>query len=547
MTNSGHAGAGGLRQLLDAIVSIGSDLDLASMLRRIVEAAASLVDARYAALGVLDESRTRLAEFIPVGIDEATRRAIGGAPKGLGILGSLITDAQPLRLARLSDHPDSAGFPPGHPPMTSFMGVPVLVRNEVFGNLYLADKTTAAEFSEVDEELVVALAAAAGVAIANARLFEQGRRREAALVGMQEVATRSLVGLPERDVLQLIAGHVRRLVTADLAFVAVPVEGAEATMVVEAADGERAERLWGRAFPADDSIAGRVAAGGHAVAVDDLAAAEGTSAGTAALAGAGPGILVPMWCEGRPLGVLAAVKDGGAAPFSPDEVELASSFSAHVTVVLERERARRRLETLSLLEDEERIARDLHDSVIRRTFSAGLLLQGAMPRVVEPEARRRIEQAIRELDATVHHIRSVVFDMAAPRPRPAPIRSAVLDATRDASFALGFEPRVVVSGPLDAMPEDEAADLIVTLRDVLAQVAGHGSVTAVEVEVAVDGHSLLRVREDGAALEDGADDGTVVEAARRRAEKHGGEAFLWRTSAGGVFEWSVPAGVPRAG
>jgi two-component system, NarL family, sensor histidine kinase DevS len=184
------AGPRSLRQLLDAVLTVGSDLDLPAMLQRIVEAAVDLVDARYGALGVLDESRTRLAQFITVGIDDETYAAIGHLPEGHGILGLLIVDAQPLRLPDLHEHPDSYGFPPHHPPMRSFLGVPIRVRDEVFGNLYLTDKTTAEVFTDVDEELVVGLAAAAGVAIENARLH--ARVQELALVEDRERIARDL-------------------------------------------------------------------------------------------------------------------------------------------------------------------------------------------------------------------------------------------------------------------------------------------------------------------------------------------------------------------
>src|SRR5918995_4698072 len=164
------AGPRSLRQLLDAVLTVGSDLDLPAMLERIIEAAVELVDARYGALGVLDDTRTRLAQFITVGLDDETYNAIGHLPEGHGILGLLIVDAKPLRLPDLREHPDSYGFPPNHPPMRSFLGVPILLRDQVFGNLYLTDKVSSEVFSDVDEELVVGLAAAAGVAIENARL-----------------------------------------------------------------------------------------------------------------------------------------------------------------------------------------------------------------------------------------------------------------------------------------------------------------------------------------------------------------------------------------
>ena len=184
MTQPTYAGPRSLRQLLDAVITVGSDLDLETVLRHIVESAVALVDARYGALGVLDESRTSLSQFITVGLDDVTYRAIGPLPKGHGILGLLIRDPRPIRLPDLNEHPDSYGFPPNHPPMKSFLGVPVRVRDQVFGNLYLTDKTTAEVFTDIDEEMVVALAAAAGVAIENARLHL--RVRELALLEDRE-------------------------------------------------------------------------------------------------------------------------------------------------------------------------------------------------------------------------------------------------------------------------------------------------------------------------------------------------------------------------
>ena len=184
------AGPGSLRELLDAVLALGSDRDPPSMLRRIVEAAIGLADARYGALGVLDDTGTRLAQFITVGIDDTTHSLIGELPEGRGILGHLIVDAKPLRLPDLREHPDSFGFPPNHPPMRSFLGVPIRVRDEVFGNLYLTDKTTAEVFTDVDEELVVGLATAAGIAIENARLHT--RVREFALVEDRERIARDL-------------------------------------------------------------------------------------------------------------------------------------------------------------------------------------------------------------------------------------------------------------------------------------------------------------------------------------------------------------------
>jgi GAF domain-containing protein len=211
-------GARHLRQLLDAVVAIGSDLDLDRALQHIVESAAALVDARYGALGVLDETRTHLAAFLTVGIDIEARRAIGPDPKGLGLLGALIHDARALRVPRIGEHPLRAGFPPNHPPMTSFLGVPIICRGEVFGNLYLTDKTSAEAFTDLDEQLVTSLAAAAAVVIENARLHGRVQRRDATLTAV--VVESAAAARSDVDALQLVADRARELVDADLATVA---------------------------------------------------------------------------------------------------------------------------------------------------------------------------------------------------------------------------------------------------------------------------------------------------------------------------------------
>ena len=326
-----EAGSNGLRQLLDAVLTIGTDLDLPAMLRRIIQGAVDLVDARYGALGVFDDTRTRLSQFITVGIDDEGHRAIGDLPQGHGILGLLIVDAKPLRLPDLRLHPDSYGFPPNHPPMQTFLGVPIRVREEVFGNLYLTDKRSGEQFTDLDEELVVALASAAGVAIENARL------------------------------------HTK---------------------------------------------------------VQDMA----------------------------------------------------------------------------LVEDRERIARDLHDTVIQRLFATGMSLQGSIRLVRnDPDAAvERVEAAVDDLDLTVKHIRTAIFGLETTRPARDGTRARVLALVRESSGALGFEPRVLLDGPVDTgMSPETAAELMATLREALSNVARHAGATRVEVQVVFADDLLLVVTDDG--------------------------------------------------
>jgi signal transduction histidine kinase len=372
-----YAGPRSLRQLLDAVLSVGSDLDLPDILQRVAESAATLVDARYGALGVLDETGTRLSQFLTVGLDEEARRRIGSLPEGHGILGLLIVDPRPIRLPDLTEHPDSFGFPPGHPPMRSFLGVPIRVRDEVFGNLYLTDKETGEVFSDVDEELVVALAGAAGIAIENARLH-------------------------------------------------------------------------------------------------------------------------------------------------------------------------RRLRDVAVLEDRERIARDLHDTVIQRLFATGLSLQGAARLADRPEVVERIEAGVDDLDLTVRHIRTVIFDLAASRARGEGLRSQVLTLATESSRALGFEPRVVFDGPVDAaVPEGVGVELLASLREGLANVARHARATRVDVEVRCARDLVLVVADDGVGLPDRTEAaGRGLANMAERAQRCGGAFTAASGDDGGtVLEWRVP--LPR--
>jgi len=375
---SSFAGPRSLRQLLDAVLTIGSDLDLAAMLQRIIESAVSLVDASYGALGVLDETGTKLSQFITVGIDDETHKLIGALPEGHGILGLLIVDAKPLRLPDLGEHPDSYGFPPHHPPMRSFLGVPIRLRDQVFGNLYLTDKGSAEVFSDVDEELVVGLAAAAGVAIENAGL--------------------------------------------------------------------------------------------HA-----------------------------------------------------------------------------RLHDLALVEDRDRIARDLHDTVIQRLFATGMSLQGGanLVRSDPGKAIERIEGAVNDLDLTVKHIRTAIFGLEQQKVAASGLRVQVFAMATEAAGSLGFEPRVLLDGPLDTGLDDRiGVELLATLREALSNVARHARATRVDVEVIVDQGVCLRVTDDGVGPP--ADDvprGNGLRNMAARAEKLGGHMTLRAGDPGGtVLEWRTPKG-----
>ena len=375
MSQYEYAGVDQLRRLLDAVMVVGSEFRLPVVLRRIIETATDLVDARYGALGVLDATGTRLSEFITVGVDDDLAAKIGHLPDGHGILGLLILEPQPIRLPDLTAHPDSYGFPPHHPPMTSFLGVPILLRNNVFGNLYLTDKAGGDPFTDADEELVVALAVSAGLAITNARHHEQ----------------------------------------------------------------------------------------------------------------------------------VAAV---------------------------------------SLLEERERIARDLHDDVIQRVFAAGLSLQATAQMSNEPAVTGRLEQTVRDLDVTIQQMRSAIFELNNATSGEPSVRADVLAACAEARRSLGFDPVVRVEGPIDsAVPAQVAGHLLSTLREGLSNVARHAGASMVVVEVSVvDGELTLEIEDDGVGiLARPLHTGHGLANMAARAEALGGSFSTEPgTDAGTTLRWTAP-------
>ncbi len=363
-------------------------LDLESTLRRIVETAVGLVDATYGALGVIGEGK-RLAEFIPVGLTQDEIARIHHWPEGRGLLGLLIDDPRPLRLADMAAHPESSGFPDGHPPMRGFLGVPVRVRDEVFGNLYLTDKRGGGEFTEDDEAVLVALGAAAGVAVENARLYEAARRQQRWIQASAEVTTRLLSGAEPGEVLADVTRQARELSGADLAVLALPDEDGR-RLTITYADGDGADATRGLVLPAAESLSGRVLATGEPVTSADFADDErAAAAARGAMSQIGPAIVFPLGAPGNVRGVLTVGRRHGALPFPQAQADVVASFAAQAGVALELAASRAEAERLSLYEDRDRIARDLHDLVIQRLYATGMSLEGTMPMITRPEVASR--------------------------------------------------------------------------------------------------------------------------------------------------------------
>ncbi|WP_329100821.1 GAF domain-containing protein [Micromonospora sp. NBC_01699] len=525
-----------LRALLDAVVAIGTDLDLRTTLRRIVEAACGLLDARYGALGVIGPDRL-LTEFITHGIDAEQHATIGDLPRGRGVLGLLIADPRPVRVPDITEHPQSYGFPPGHPPMHGFLGTPIRIRDQVFGNLYLAGKKGAGEFTEDDEEIAVALAAAAGVAIENARLYAVAHRRESWLAATAEITTVLLGEVRRTDALALVARRAREVAGAELVLVLLYDEEA-AQFTVEVADvaGEAVSPLVGAVLPAaETTFAASVTERRHII-VESLAKVAPWPVPVTD----GPAIVSPLSAAETLHGVLVVANAAGQSWPGEDDVPLLASFAAQAALAMERARAQEERELLVVLADRERIARDLHDVVIQRLFATGLQLQSTAPLTARAEVGRRINAAVDELDSTIRDIRRAIFELRTPM--SAALRTEIRDAVDAAAESLGFRPALEIAGPVDsAVPDAVRPDLLAVLREALSNTVRHARAARVTVLVRVDrGRLTLTVEDDGIGTGLDAARGGLVNMSERAVGRGGEFAVSAAAPRGTLVRWSVP-------
>ncbi|MFI7642750.1 GAF domain-containing protein [Nonomuraea sp. NPDC049400] len=526
--------------LLEAVVSVGSELDLETVLRRITETATKLVDAGYGALGVIGQKNT-LIQFIPVGLTEEEIARIEHWPHGLGLLGLLIKDARPLRLGRISDHPASYGFPPGHPPMGTFLGVPIRVRDEVFGNLYLTEKRGGGEFDEDDEAIVIALATAAGVAVENARLYEESRRREIWLQASSEVTTNLLSGADPRQVLSLVAARAREISDADLVQVLLP-DLSRQSLIVEVAEGEGAQELPGTAFEVSATLAGDVFTQGEPVSDVDMQRAPYPDSPLRRL-GYGPGVMVPLGRVPAVRGVLVLAKRSGRLPFSGADQQMLQAFAGQAAIALELAESRRDAERLGLLEDRDRIAKDLHDVVIQRLFATAMTLMSTIRLIERPEAAKRVQHAIDELDETIRQIRSSIFALQGSGEEAMPsLRGQIVELVEGAAGHLGFMPGLRMEGQIDTMVSAPVAEhLLAVLREALSNVVRHSHAGRADVLVEAAGAQLvLVVTDNGVGLEE-TERRSGLRNIEERAARLGGAAGLETPETGGTrLRWQVP-------
>ncbi|MFD7406798.1 GAF domain-containing protein [Streptomyces sp. NPDC059866] len=529
--------------LLDAVLSIGTELDLDVVLRRITESAVTLVDAQYGALGVLGEEG-KIRQFITVGVDESTIEAIGHYPEGKGILGLLIREPEPLRLSALGRHPDSVGFPEGHPPMTTFLGAPVRVRDQVFGNLYLTDKRGGAEFDDDDEAVLRTLAAAAGVAIDNARLYEDSRRREQWLAASSDLTRSLLSGTDPDRVLHQIAATVRALSGADLVTLAVPLDGGD-ELVIEAAEGEGAELVRGLVLPTA-TLAAKVYQSNERITSTALSEEPQAGGGSAAKIGLGPGFLLPLGGGEDVRGVLQVANLVGGTEFSEATMSMISGFADQAALALEIAEHRREAEHLMVLSDRDRIARDLHDLAIQRLFASGLTLNSVLGRIADrPQVAERVQRVVDDLDDTIKTVRGTIYalrerDRADGR---GGLRGKLLAETDQAAAVLGFTPALRMTGLLDTdVPAGHAEQLLAVVRETLSNAARHAHATSVEVTAETDGTRLhLRVADNGRGIDPAVTRRSGLDNLRLRATDLGGSFTLTPNEpTGTIVEWTVP-------
>ncbi|GAA0463377.1 sensor histidine kinase [Streptomyces olivaceiscleroticus] len=536
-----------MQSLLEAVLSVGSDLDVEQVLKHIVEAGVVLADAEYGALGVVENGQ-RLSRFLPVGISEQLAAKIGSLPSGHGILGELIRHPEPLRLTDLAEHPSSYGFPPNHPPMRTFLGVPIRVRDEIFGNLYLTEKRGGAQFDADDEAVLTMLAVAAGVAIDNARLYHESRTRERWLEVLGEITRALLSGADTKEALGLIARRSGELADADCVAVFLPDAdtGGLRAVVVHGAD---AAHLADAVVPRNGSLVGLAARTGEPVVTGDLGADSRDCTATAESEVTGPAVAVPLLRDQQDAGSIRLSRVQGRPAFAEHDVTLLSGFAEQAALALELDRRRRESEQLEALRERDRIARDLHDLAVQRLFATGMTLQSATRLIERPEAALRVGRAVDDLDETIKIIRSTIFGLrtSAQSRDEAGLRRRTLDVVAKAGETLGFTPSLRMDGPVDTdIPTEIAEHVLAVLTEALSNTARHARARRADVTLSVADEVVLTVTDDGVGLECVARDGSGLTNMRGRAEQLGGDMTLETPAEGGTrIVWQVPLDTPK--
>ncbi|WP_205844266.1 GAF domain-containing sensor histidine kinase [Mycolicibacterium sp. GF69] len=518
--------------LLEAMLVVTSGLELDQTLRTIVRTAIELVDAQYGALGVRGRGH-ELVEFVYDGIGEEAREQIGHLPEGRGVLGLLLDDPKPIRLDNIADHPASVGFPANHPPMRTFLGVPVRIRDEVFGNLYLTEKAGGQPFSEDDEVLVQALAAAAGIAIENARLYQQSKNRQAWIVATRDIGTELLSGTEPGRVFRLVAEKSRQL------------SGADSTVVFVPADDDVAEE-------AADLVVAAVAGDGPGTGLDSVPLAE-SPIGQSFLqrmpmrfdtldlgedGETGPALLLPLRAADAVAGVLVAMRFPGGRPFSDGKMDMMAAFADQAALAWQLASTQRQMRELDVLTDRDRIARDLHDHVIQRLFAVGLALQGTIPRARLPEVQKRLTDCVDDLQAVIQEIRTAIFDLH--HAQPGVTLRQRLDEAIDQFSDPDMRTTTQFSGPMSLVGTGLADHAEAVVREGVSNAVRHANATALQIGVSVSDELCIEIVDDGCGIGDDVKPSGLANL-RRRAEEVGGVFSIESPPAGGTrLKWCAP-------
>jgi signal transduction histidine kinase len=516
------------RRLLDAVVSVADGLELESTLRRIVQAACDLTSAPYAALGVLGDDGLHKG-FVHTGMSPETVALIGRLPRGHGVLGHITRVGRAVRVADVSTHPASLGFPRHHPVMKSFLGVPVGIGERVVGNLYLSDKPGG--FTAEDEDVVVALAAAAAVAVDNAGLYEDARRRERWMAAAQEVSTAMLSGADEDEALRLIALRSRQVARACASALVLP--GWEGQWVLEIADGEGAETLIGSVMP-PEGRAVSVVRSGAGLRVAELSAEP--SLLIPALRAYGPALYAPLVAGENHVGVLMLLRRVGKREFSDADLTTAQAFAGQAALALQLADGRRRSEEAELLKERARISRDLHDLVVQELFAMGMRLS-RLREEADPAVVASLDGSLESLDRVVRQIRSTIRDLRAPDDETDLADRLHGEANR-AHLFLGFHPRLSLApakGLDDLVPPDVADDVVAVVREGLSNAARHARAGSLTVSVTADTRLVVvEVTDDGVGIPARIDRRSGLDNLADRARRHGGDCQATRNELGGT-------------
>jgi len=550
-----HVTGDALQDVLEAILAVASELDLTAVLNRFVQVSADLTGARYGAINVLDQHGASTM-FVYTGIPTAMARVMGHAPHAQGVLGRIPREGV-LRLADLTDHPAFRGFPAEHPPMGSFLGASVRVADHVFGQLYLSEKDGG--FTPADERIVLALAAAAGVAVSNAQLYAEAARREHWLRAGQDIATMLLEGVDEEEALERIAATAREVAGADTAALALP--GVGGALYIELADGHDADRLVGEQMP-EGGRAWTVMREGRGLQTPSMSRSR--TVRLESMRSFGPAMFTPLQASGRGVGVLILLRRNGRAPFDERDLTTAETFASQAALAYVLAEARHAQDIAALFDERARIARDLHDLAIQQLFATGMQLETVRRRAadgVDPvDLTTILDEALDNVDSSVKQIRQIVHALRDPDAAT----GLVERLRREASLArtgLGFAPSLVVTldGRVlsdDGLDEDlldervDAAttdDVVAVVREGLANAARHAHAASVSVRVDVVGRGpvgrvQVEVLDDGVGIPARRDRASGTGNLAARARQHGGTFTIGAapTARGTLLTWQAP-------